>query len=396
LDNLRNPYAPSAGAKPPTLAGRENPLHIFDVALDRALTGRSARGPLPYGLRGVGKTVLLNQFLAKAAERRCVSVKIEAEEGRPFRLELAAKIRQALFALDRGAKIRDMLNRAVQVLKSFALKFEINDVSMNLGVDPALGQADSGDIFADLKDLLVAVGKAAREQGTAVVIAVDEIQYVSQEDFGAIIGAIHEINQQGLPVLATLTGLPQVLALAGDAKSYAERIFEFLEIGALSRTDAIAAIQTPAHVEGVTFEEDAADAVFAATRGYPYFLQEWAYASWNVADGDTITRDDVRRGEVVALNKLDHGFFLVRYNRCTPSERRYLRAMAELGEGPYGTADVAMTLRKKATQLGPVRDSLIRKGMIWAYDHGRVEFTVPLFDEFMRRTEPNFDAVALE
>ncbi len=390
MDPVRNPYVPNAGAMPPALPGRENLIDTFATAIERLRLGRSAKSLLPYGLRGVGKTVLLRRFLAEAKRAKYLTGIIEADENNDFIPVLADQLRRILFALDTPAKVHALAKRAMRVFKSFTVKAGLEGISMSLGVDAERGFADSGDIASDLTTLFIAIGEAAREQETAVLIAIDEVQYLPAGDFSALIRAIHQVNQEGLPVLVVATGLPQVLALAGEAKSYAERLFDFRSIGPLSNEDAREALLDPAAAENVVFEQDAADAVVEATRGYPFFLQEWAYAAWNEAPGPSITLADVRRGQAIAVPKLDDGFFAVRYNRCTPAEKRYLRAMAELGEGPYRTADVARTLGRENPRFGPTRDTLIKKGMIWSPDHGLIAFTVPLFDEFMRRKEPVF------
>ncbi len=390
MDPVLNPYVPNAGAMPPALPGRENLLDAFSTAIARVKVGRSAKSLLPYGLRGVGKTVLLRRFVAKARKEGYLTGLIEADEDTKFISALADQLRRILFQLDTPAKVHALAKRAMRVFKSFTVKAGLDGLSMSLGVDAERGFGDSGDIAVDLATLFSAIGEAAHDQETAVLIAVDEVQYLSEYEFSAMIRAIHHVTQEALPVLVVATGLPQVLALAGEAKSYAERLFDFRLIGPLNEDDAREALASPALEEQVVFEDDAMRAVFEATRGYPFFLQEWAYNAWNVASGSSITSEDVRRGEAIGVPKLDEGFFAVRYNRCTPSGRRYLRAMAELGEGPFRTADVAAKLDKKLSRLGPTRDSLIKQGMIWSPEHGLIAFTVPLFDEFMRRKEPTF------
>lgn len=390
MDPIRNPYVPNAGAAPPALPGRENLIDTFAVAIERIKLGRAAKSLLPYGLRGVGKTVLLRRFVSEARKRSYLTGIIEADEDTAFIPALADQLRRILFELDTPARVHALAKRALRIFKSFTVKAGLEGLSMSLGVDAERGFGDSGDIAIDLSALFTAIGEAAREQDTAVLIAIDEVQYLEEREFGALIKAIHNATQESLPVFVAATGLPQVLTLAGEAKSYAERLFDFLLIGPLAHDDAREALIAPAAQEGVVFDDDAVEAVIDSTRGYPFFLQEWAYNAWAVAPGPRITLDDVRRGEAIALPKLDDGFFAVRYNRCTPSEKRYLRAMAELGEGPYRTAAVATTLGRNTNRLGPTRDTLIKKGMIWSPEHGSIAFTVPLFDELMRRKEPVF------
>jgi hypothetical protein len=388
MDPVRNPYVPNAGATPPALPGREDLLETFSVALQRVRIGRNAKSLLPYGLRGVGKTVLLRRFLDEAQQLGYLTALIEADENTKFISDLAEKLRRILFKLDTPARVNALAKRALRIFKSFTLKSGLEGLSMSLGVDAERGFGDSGDIATDLTTLLGAIGEAARDQGTAVLIAIDEVQYLEERDFSALIRSVHNLTQEKLPVLVVATGLPQVLALAGDAKSYAERLFDFRLLGPLSEAEGREALVAPAREEGVVFEEDAAAAVVAATRGYPFFIQEWAYNAWNCAEGDVITVADVRRGESIAIPNLDAGFFAVRYGRCNASEKRYLRGMAELGPDPCRSADVAKVLRQPAKRFGPTRDALIKKGMIWSPEHGFVTFTVPLFDEFMRRQEP--------
>lgn len=390
MDPIRNPYVPNAGAMPPALPGRESFLDAFATALGRVKIGRSAKSLLPYGLRGVGKTVLLQRFIREAKSAGYHTGLIEADERAPFLPALADQLRRILFALDTPAKVHALAKRAMRVFKSFTMKAGLEGISLSLGVDAERGFGDSGDVASDLTALFTAIGEAARDQETGVLIAIDEVQYLPEQEFSALIKAIHHVTQESLPVLVVATGLPQVLALAGEAKSYAERLFDFQPVGPLGDDDAREALIEPAATEGVVFEEAAADEIIGATRGYPFFLQEWAYNAWNEAPGPTITLDDVKRGAAVTVPKLDDGFFAVRYNRCTPSEKRYLRAMAELGQGPYRTADVAKKLGRENNRLGPTRDALIKKGMIWSPEHGLIAFTVPLFDEFMRRKEPTF------
>ncbi len=387
---MRNPFVPNAGAMPPALPGRERLIDAFRIALARIKLGRTAKSLLPYGLRGVGKTVLLRRFLAEAQAADFLVGLVEADENTPFLPALAEQLRRILFDLDTPARVRALAKRAMRVFKSFTVKAGMEGLSMSLGVDAERGMADSGDIASDLATLFAAIGEAAREQERGVMIAVDEVQYLHETEFSALIRAIHHVTQEALPIFVVATGLPQVVALAGNAKSYAERLFAFEPIGPLAHDDAREALLAPAAEEGAAFDDDAAEAVIVATEGYPFFLQEWAYNAWNVAQGPTISKADVLRGEAIALPKLDDGFFAVRYNRCTPSEKRYLRAMAELGSGPYRSAAVAATLERASSRLTPIRDALIKKGMIWSPEYGVIAFTVPLFDGFMRRREPTF------
>lgn len=392
MDAIRNPYVPNAGAAPPTLPGRAMLLEDFNVALERVRLGRSTRSLLPYGLRGVGKTVLLRRFVKDARSKGYLIGVVEADDRADFIAALAEQLRRILYELDTPTAVQALAKRAMRIFKSFTIKFGLDGLSVDVGVDAERGFADSGDIGVDLGTLLVAIGEAARAQETAVLIAIDEVQYLSKAIFGALIRAIHLATQESLPILVVATGLPQILANIGDAKSYAERLFDFRKLGPLDYDDAREALVAPALEEGVAFDEDAVARIFEATRGYPFFLQEWAYRAWDAASNDRITLADAEFGESVALPMLDDGFFAVRYRRCTGSERQYLRAMADLGEGPYAARDVAARLGKTLSGLSVMRDRLIKKGMIYSEEPGSIAFTVPLFDAYMRRVEPTFSA----
>lgn len=344
------------------------------------------------GLRGVGKTVLLNEIerRAKAAEYRTIS--IEAQENKQLGPLLVPYLRSLLFELDRVAGAAEKVKRGLAVLRSFigGLKVTVQDVSFGLDIDPEKGAADSGDLEIDLPELFVAIAEAAADRKTAVAILIDEIQYFDQKELGALIVAMHKLQQRQLPMVLVGAGLPILPGLAGEAKSYAERLFSFPTVGALSAADAARALQDPAQAVGVTFEPDALDEVFDLTKGYPYFLQEWAYQAWNRAVSSPITLDIVKDATATVVQRLDQNFFRVRYDRCTPSEKKYLRAMADLGAGPQRSADIADRLGVKMATLGPVRAKLIRKGMIYSPAHGDMAFTVPLFNEFMIRAMPDF------
>jgi len=388
MDPIRNPYSPNAGAPPPALVGRDALLDAFDVALRRTQAGRSQKSMLPTGLRGSGKTVLLNRFVEQARALGFAVAQIEASESETFVAALANEVRSALYELSARAKIRGAVTRALGVLKSFTLSFGLHELAVRLGVDAQAGAADSGVLDTDLTALFVAIGEAAREEQTATLVAIDELQYLSEEQLAAIIVAVHRVTQLALPLLVVGTGLPQLPALAGNAKSYAERLFDFPNIGPLAKEDAIEAIRQPARAEGVEVERAALERLYEITQGYPYFIQEWAYGVWNTAPKSPITLTDVTRAEPEVLARLDESFFRVRYDRLTPREKRYLRAMAELGPGPHRSGDIATILDVKVETLSPLRSGLIKKGMIYSPQHGDTAFTVPLFDAFMRRTVP--------
>jgi len=390
VDPIRNPYSPNAGAPPPALVGRDGLLRTFSVALRRVLAGRTQKSMLPTGLRGVGKTVLLNAFVAEGRRLGFVVAQLEASESETFLALLAVQVRSALYELSAIASLRDRIGHALGVLKSFSLTLGLTDFSLKFGVDAEAGRGDSGDLTTDLTALFVAVAEAARESGTAVLIAIDELQYLNEQQLAAIIVAVHRITQLQLPLVVVGTGLPQLPALAGNAKSYAERLFDYPNIGALNREETYEAIRNPAAQEGADIEEAALAKLFEVTKGYAYFVQEWAYRVWNEAPASPIVATDVDRAEPSVLASLDESFFRVRYDRLTPREKRYLRAMSELGGGPHRSGDIAAIMHVKVESLSPLRSGLIRKGMIYSPQHGDTAFTVPLFDGFMRRVEPAF------
>lgn len=392
MDPIRNPFAPGAGAPPPELVGRDGVLNQATILLGRIKARRPEKSLLLTGLRGVGKTVLLNEMERLAIGSDYRTVFVEAHENKPLAVLLAPHLQRILFDLDRlagaGAKVR----RGFAVLRSFlgAFKVSMNDVTIGLDVDPERGSADSGDLEIDLPNLFVAIGEAAEDRKSAVAILIDEIQYFDPTELGALIMAMHKIQQRQLPVVLVGAGLPILPGMAGESKSYAERLFSFPDIGALSQADAAKALREPVIAAGVVFEANALAEVYRLTKGYPYFVQEWGYQAWNRAPHSPITLDVVQEATTFVIPRLDQNFFRVRYDRLTPSEKNFLRAMAELGAGPQRTGDIADTLGVKMSSLGPVRAKLIRKGMIYSPAHGDMAFTVPLFDEFMRRTIPVF------
>jgi hypothetical protein len=392
MDPVRNPFAPGAGSPPPELAGRQDVITNAETALRRLAAGRSAQSPILVGLRGVGKTVLLVKISQIADQESVRTIYLEAHEGKSLPALLVPAIRQTLFTLSTLENAKDKARRGLRVLKSFlnGLKVSVNDVEVGLSIDPETGTADSGDIEADLPELIIAVGEAAAAAKIPVAIFVDEMQYLSEREFSSLIMSIHRTNQLSLPVLLIGAGLPQILGLAGNSKSYAERLFTFPKIGALSDADAIKAIVTPAQIEGVEIEKSAVNQILNVTGKYPYFLQQWAYEAWNIAEGNTIRAADVYRAHNNALATLDDSFFKVRFERCTPSEKNYMRALAELGSGSFRSGDIATILGVKTTSIAPTRGNLIKKGMIYSPAHGDTEFTVPMFDEYMKRAMPHF------
>jgi len=390
MDPRKNPYAPGAGTPPPELAGRDDLIERAAIALDRIRAGRAARSLILHGLRGVGKTVLLNRIETDAEARGFASVQVEAPEGRSLPAILIPGLRVALLRVDRGRRMRANLAKAGRALAGFAkaLRVKYKDIEVSTDFEPERGLADSGDLDTDLADLLAAVGGAAHEYRTAVVLFIDELQYVHEDQLASLIRALHSASQRQLPITMLAAGLPQLMGQMGRAKSYAERLFEFVLIDRLDDEAASAALSVPAEKEGVAFAQEAIAEILRHTMGYPYFLQEWGRHAWNVADASPISRADARRATALALAELDAGFFRVRFDRLTPTEKRYLRAMAELGPGPHRSGDVAAQLEKSVTSVAPVRNELIAKGIIYSPAHGDTAFTVPLFDGFMKRIMP--------
>ncbi len=395
MDAIRNPFSPGAGSPPPELAGRDAILEQAAVLLGRVRRKRPEKSILMTGLRGVGKTVLLNQIERMALHDGYRTLFLEAQESKSLVLLLVPQLRRLLFDLDRVTGNGEKVRRALAVLKSFigGVKVSLGDVEIGLDIDPEKGSADSGDLEVDLSSLFVAVGEAAEERRSAVAILIDEIQYLSSSELNAIIMAMLKMQQRQLPVVLVAAGLPILPGLAGEAKSYAERLFNFPDIGALNEQDAAKALQEPVVDAGVSFDAEALHEIFRLTKGYPYFLQEWGYQVWNQAESSPITLSVVQQTTLIVINRLDENFFQVRFNRLTDREKKYLRAMAEIGPGPYRSADISTALGVEITALSSVRSGLIKKGMIYSSSHGVMAFTVPLFNEFMRRAMPDGDGV---
>lgn len=389
MDPLRNPFAPGAGTPPPALVGRDDIISAAEIALHRIQRGRAEKSLMLLGLRGVGKTVLLNKIGTMAEEIGYSVVKLEAPEGQRLARYLAPALKGVLLRLNRVEKAKDFASQALGALQGFASVFKVTIGEINVEVaDPHT--ADSGNLEIDLPGLFVSVGKAARAAETSVAILVDEVQYLCEEDLRALIVAFHVISQTGLPVILFGAGLPQVAGLAGDAKSYAERLFDYPSVGPLSKPAAREAIKVPLLEEDVEIAEDALEEIVEVTGGYPYFLQEWGKHTWRVADHSPIDKNDVQKATVETTEALDKSFFRVRFDRLTPREQDYLRAMAEMGAGPHRSGEVAKLLQRTVESLGPLRSGLIKKGMIWSPSHGDTAFTVPLFDEFMKREVPQW------
>jgi AAA ATPase domain len=390
MDPRRNPFSPGAGTQPPELAGRDEVIERAAVALDRIRSGRAARSFVFYGLRGVGKTVLLNKIRAEAEGRGFFTLHIEAPEGRSLPSLLAPLLRSLLLRLSKIEKAKAAAQKGLRAVASFvkAIKLKYADFDFTFDFPEEAGLADSGDLELDLKDLLETAAKAAKASDTAIILFVDELQYVPEVQLAALITALHSASQSQLPITLVAAGLPQLLGQMGRAKSYAERLFEFVPIDRLDQKAARLALSKPVSNEGAAFDDDALLEVISQTSGYPYFIQEWGKHAWNIAHENQIRLQDARTATEFALAELDASFFRVRFDRLTPAEKQYMRAMASLGPGPHRSGDVASKLNKKVTAVGPVRNSLIEKGMAYSPAHGDTAFTVPLFDGFLKRTMP--------
>lgn len=391
MDAIKNPFSPGAGSPPPELVGREGILEQARVLLGRVKEKRPEKSLLLTGLRGVGKTVLLNEIERLAAKTGYRTVPLEAHEDKALAAMLVPPLRKLLFELDRAAGAGDKAKRGLAVLKGFmnGVKLAMGDIEVGLDIEPERGSADSGDLESDLPNLFMAVAEAAEERKTPVALLIDELQYFSAKELSALIMAMHKIQQRQLPMVLLGAGLPILPRLAGESKSYAERLFSFPNIGALSEPDANKALQDPTRAVGVEFEAAALKEIFRLTQGYPYFIQEWGYQSWNRAVGPPITLEVVQAATATVIERLDANFFRVRFDRLTPGEKRFLRAMAGFGAGAHRSADIAEALGVNINSLGPGRAKLIQKGMIYSPTHGDLAFTVPLFDEFMLRAMPN-------
>lgn len=397
MDPLLNPYTPNAGAQPTTLTGRNPQLESFELLLARVTRGRPQQSMIVTGLRGVGKTVLLGKFREKALGANWVVAELEISkhDDGEFRRAIGSRMRSALLELSPRARWTERFKRAGRVLGSFSLSADATgtvQVGFDFG-DTEPGIADHGDLTLDLSDLFVAVGEAAKEADRGVVLVFDEVQFLSQNQLEAVISAIHKVIQRALPVTMVGAGLPQIAELAGDAKSYAERLFQFPTIGHLDDDDAREALDGPARIEGTSFDADALDLALQITGRYPYFLQELGYAAWSTAQGTTITRTDVSEAEALYTAKLDESFFRVRFDRCTTRQKQYLRAMAELGPGKQKAQDVAGVLRRESSQVAPIRSELVGMGLLYTPDYGFADFTVPHFEKFMLRVMPDLEVI---
>lgn len=390
MNPITNPYNPGAGTPPPELAGRDELREKVRICIERLRIGNSAKSLILVGLRGVGKTVLLDRMRTDAEGTSVQTLRIEAPENKSLPAMLAPELRKALLRMSTIESAKGVSQRALRALSGFAkgLKVKFADIEVGFDFDPEPGLADNGELESDLTALLVQTGEAAKAANTVMVMFIDELQYVKESQFAALISALHRCAHLRLPITLVGAGLPQLLALAGEAKSYSERLFEYPQVDKLDTAAALDALRKPAQQLGVNYTDEAAMAIVEKTQGYPYFLQEWGKHTWDLATASPITLDVVETATKLTIAGLDESFFKVRLERTTPSERRYLRAMADLGPGPHRSGDIANQLRKTVSTQAPVRSSLIRKGIVWSPTHGDTAFTVPLFHEYLLRTVP--------
>jgi len=393
MDPRKNPYSPGAGTKPPALVGRDKQIESFDILLERLENGYVEQSMIITGLRGVGKTVLLDVFREKAEARNWATVEWEVQKNAAFAPKMAAHVRRALLQIAPKAKWTDRVLRAASILKSFTVTFNPDGaMTAGLDIDALAGIGDSGALSEDLSDLFVAIGEAAQDRGVGVVFLIDEIQFLRPPDLEALIVALHKCTRRSLPITLVGAGLPQMPRLAGEAKSYSERLFRFPHIGELDASDARDALVLPTADQNVGFEPPAVDFMVAYTQGYPYFLQEYGRIVWDETSVSPVTLDDVESVLPLVEAGLDESFFRVRVERTTELELRYLYAMAELGPQPHRASDVARRIQRTAEQAGPIRSRLIDKGLLYTPGHGYAAFTVPQFDRYMLRCHAELGA----
>jgi hypothetical protein len=385
VDPVRNPFAPGAGSQPPELAGRDDIVSDAIIALRRTQIGKHAQSQVLLGLRGTGKTVLLNTIEKAAEDAGYITSAIEAPEDKTLAELLYPKMQQALRKLSLIESAKSKAHAAMKALRSFASAFKVKIGDLSVSVDPEPGVADSGNLEYDLPDMFVAIGQAAKAAGNGWCLLIDEVQYLKSDELAALIVAIHRVAQRQLPVIFFGAGLPQLAGLSGDAKSYAERLFVYPKVGPLDQESASKAVLDPIKDEGESMTDQALSEIYRITEGYPYFLQEWGFQAWNMAEESPIDVHDVKKATARALQRLDEGFFQVRFDRLTPKEREYVIAMAKLGHGPYRSSEIAERLGEPPSKLGPRRAQIIAKGMIYSPQYGDIEFTSPMFDDYIRR-----------
>lgn len=392
MNKIENPYTPGAGSPPPILAGRSHDIESIRIAMLRTKQGKAEKSVALSGLRGVGKTVLLRYFETMAKELEIKTIYVEVSENRSLLEMLIPALRSVLLSMGSNEPTKKAMAAVVNFLKTHQTKIKIAVPNFaNIELQPRFGLADSGNLEIDLCDMMQAVGESAKTANIAVVLFVDELQYVEKSALEALCAAFHWMAQTQLPLILIGAGLPQLRALLGQAKTYSERLFEVKEIDALDSAAAKDALIQPAQEKNVEFTESALDAIMEKTRGYPYFIQEWGKHAWNTAEQSPITDEDIKHASISAVRELDDGFFRIRFDRLRPAEKRYLRAMAELNQDTCRSGDIAEKLNRKSESLAPTRAELIKKGMAYSPAHGDVAFTVPLFGDFMKRMMETVD-----
>lgn len=391
-DAIKNPFSPGAGSPPPELVGRAETLETARILLGRTLQHKPEKSIILTGLRGVGKTVLLNHIEHQAKEQKYKTVFIEAQENHSLASALIPALRNVLYELNRVAQTGEKARRALMILRNFIGSVKLSYGDFGIDLEPLPGKADTGDMSADLPELFLAVAEAAEEKQMGVALFIDEIQLLNHTEFNALILAMHKLQQKQAPLVLIGAGLPTIPRLAGEAKSYAERLFAYPLIGQLSRQETYDALCKPVEQEHVYFEQQALKRIYERTQGYPYFLQEWGYQVWNLTEEGShhISDADVCAAEKKVMARLDENFFRVRYDRLTESEKRFMRAMAACEGRECRSADVAQMLGAKPTGVTAIRQNLIKKGMIYSPRHGVLDYSVPLFGEYMRRVIPDF------
>lgn len=389
MDKILNPFSPGAGTPPPELTGREEIIEQCQILLGRVKLQKPEKSLLMIGLRGVGKTVLLSKVEDLAHASGYQTIFLEACEEQNLAKLLVPPIKKLLYKLSLKEGVKNKVRQSISVLKSFisSMKLSYRDIQFGVDIEAEPGTADYGDIELDMPELFIALGEAAKEQNTPIGLLIDEVQYLSKQELSALIMSAHKIQQKQLPIVIVGAGLPTLPGLAGEAKSYAERLFNYPELGPLDYAAAKQALKKPTQESGADIDEKALKAIFKQTQGYPYFLQEWGYQAWNEAPSSPINEDDVTKASLNVTSRLDTNFFRVRFDRLTPKEKEFLKAMATLPpKDVYKSRDVALLQEVSVQKLSPVRNSLIKKGMIYSPAHGYLAFTVPLFDQFIKRT----------
>jgi AAA+ ATPase superfamily predicted ATPase len=384
MDKLKNPFNPGAGRRPPYLAGRENEISEASLIIKKLKSNKVEKSMAIYGLRGVGKTVLLNEFQKIADQEGLLTEHVEISEKEDFRKMISRIIRKIILKISPIEKMKENVKNALRALKSFTLAIP-DGPEFSLDIDKFIGHADSGNTTQDLIDLFISLGEAALEANKQICIFIDEVQYLENKDFSALLSALHRLNQKEYPILLMVAGLPQIAGLAGEAKSYAERLFNYIKIDSLVEEKAREALVTPVLAENVTFNEEALQYVLKKTGRYPYYIQAFGKEIWDLGDNPISLTNAIGANEKF-ISQLDDGFFKVRLDRTTSGEKQMMKAMASIGKGPYKMSQVADKRGLKINSLSPHRSSLIKKGLIYSPDHNQIEFTVPLFDDFIRRS----------